>query len=832
MPSAHVDDPFDSMSPPSVMAQDAPDSDELRHLISSLNSAADSARTAWLSWLAAAAFLFVTVGSVTHQELLLDAPIKLPLLGVEIPLAGFFSVTPLLIVFMHFGLMMQQAIMGSKAAALNEALKDWEADEKRAHPLRHEIHSHFSAQLLAGTPTRGLLPVFWRLVGLTTFVLMPLSLLLFIQIAFLPFHDSNITWLQRLCVMSDLTIVIVFYILSHFPDSAAWTGLVSHLKAWHLRGTIIATSSPLILFFSVFVATIPGELVDRIASSLSWSVTVPYQGEKSDRVAFWPTAYLFEGEVNHVTGKAGSIFSRNLVLTDTKLKSNRERTIDNDQLILRGRDFQFGTFDRSSFAKADLTGSNFAGARLVNSDLSTAVMNCARPDNKTLERLESEPVPSGPQWMSERDRLLAKHRPGCTDFTRADLTAASLVGAKLVGAKLSGATLVSADVSAANLFYALLDGANLANSNLSGSNLTLTTLNNARLTGARLDGAVLISAKMIGAQLGDASLIGADLRHSQLIAANLNWAQLIGADLGGADLRATTMIAASLIGANVTSGVEVGHSFQGYLPGYQAALDSPWSSRSKLGLLDLRRARIWQVLAPTPFDSKDKSLDLIDGTEANFEALTELELKSLDDTLASIKLPTLRDTLRSKLRPLIAAVAVGEIAHATEWKKLFDANRALELQNGTAQRTEEIGKLVCDDAKSIAVLEGVLARTEEYWYDSDDHRQDNEDERLNDSRMRGPNFDPRSLHQQIVEGPCLAGTAVPLHLKLRLKDVVEKYERFMTKGTFQEGDSVTLIRIVPKSVSAVGRQPHEYGGRWGGILIRSTTPASLPNPFN
>jgi len=333
---------------------------------------------------------------------------------------------------------------------------------------------------------------------------------------------------------------------------------------------------------------------------------------------------------------------------------------------------------------------------------------------------------------------------------------------------------------------------------------------------------------MIGVQLGDASLIGADMRHSQLIAANLNSAQLIGADLGGADLRATTMIGASLIGTNVTGGVEVGHAFQGYLPGYHAAIESPWSSRSKLALLDMRRARIWQVVAPTPFDSKDKSLDVIDGTEANFEGLTELELKSLKDILASVKPPTLKDTLQTKLRSLLTADAAGEMAHAAEWKQLFDTNRALELQNGTVQRAEEIAKLVCDDAKSIAVLEGILARTEEYWYDSDD-RTDNEDDRLNDSRMRGPDFDPRSLHQRIVEGRCPAGTAVPLHLKIRLKDVVEKYERFQTKGTFQEGDSVTLIRIVPKSVPAVGRQPHEYGGRWGTILIKSTVPVRSSN---
>ena len=103
-----------------------------------------------------------------------------------------------------------------------------------------------------------------------------------------------------------------------------------------------------------------------------FSVPVPYGADKPLRTAFWPTAYLFEGNVNYVTGEATSLFSRNLVVTDTDLTSSSKNPDDQTRLGLRGRDLRFATLDRSNLSRADLTGANLAQSHLTETDLREA----------------------------------------------------------------------------------------------------------------------------------------------------------------------------------------------------------------------------------------------------------------------------------------------------------------------------------------------------------------------------------------------------------------------------------------------------------------------------
>ena len=63
---------------------------DLASLLSAVNEASARAGVLWLSFLMFMAYLTLTVGSVTHEFLLLQKPIKLPVLGVDLPLIGFF----------------------------------------------------------------------------------------------------------------------------------------------------------------------------------------------------------------------------------------------------------------------------------------------------------------------------------------------------------------------------------------------------------------------------------------------------------------------------------------------------------------------------------------------------------------------------------------------------------------------------------------------------------------------------------------------------------------------------------------------------------------------
>ena len=65
---------------------DADDPDEVRK---ALDDAAGMSRNLWLAFLTFGTYLVIAVSSVTHRDLLLETPIKLPLLNVELPLVAF-----------------------------------------------------------------------------------------------------------------------------------------------------------------------------------------------------------------------------------------------------------------------------------------------------------------------------------------------------------------------------------------------------------------------------------------------------------------------------------------------------------------------------------------------------------------------------------------------------------------------------------------------------------------------------------------------------------------------------------------------------------------------
>ncbi len=72
------------------MAIDPKDVGELQK---ALNDAAGKASVLWTTFITFQLYLAIAFGSVTHRDLFLETPIKLPLLNVDLPLVGFFVVT-------------------------------------------------------------------------------------------------------------------------------------------------------------------------------------------------------------------------------------------------------------------------------------------------------------------------------------------------------------------------------------------------------------------------------------------------------------------------------------------------------------------------------------------------------------------------------------------------------------------------------------------------------------------------------------------------------------------------------------------------------------------
>ncbi|CAI7974671.1 conserved hypothetical protein [Frankia sp. Hr75.2] len=153
-------------------------------------------------------------------------------------------------------------------------------------------------------------------------------------------------------------------------------------------------------------------------------------------------------------------------------------------------------------------------------------------------------------------RLPVRENVPRADLSGADLTGARLIKANLAGAVLFGVNLTKAALIEANLSGAELLRANLTDAGLLRVNLARAMLHQANLTRASLYQADLTDALLGGllgaADLTDASLIQANLTRAQLVQVNLSGAKLNRAILIGASLLAADLTGTYLDGVDLT----------------------------------------------------------------------------------------------------------------------------------------------------------------------------------------------------------------------------------------------------------------------------------------
>lgn len=213
-----------------------------------------------------------------------------------------------------------------------------------------------------------------------TLAALPIGLLVAFQLAYLPYHDTDVTGWHRTYIVIDVVLLAIFAVLRRYPDRPFGRALGAFARA--APGTFVAglTAGVGAISFALAVATIPGEWIDRtLASVEAISAPVPYEGlgnltknhppGSRGRRAFLPTAYLFEGQVDDWRRATASVFARNLVLIDEEL-SMPPAAEGGFGLSLRGRDLNFATFDRSILRAVDFSDSWMKGASLVETDLS------------------------------------------------------------------------------------------------------------------------------------------------------------------------------------------------------------------------------------------------------------------------------------------------------------------------------------------------------------------------------------------------------------------------------------------------------------------------------
>lgn len=169
--------------------------DDLESLRGAVVDAASVGTGLWLSYLFALFYFAVAAGAVTHRNLLLEDPVKLPFLNVELPLTAFFILGPVVFLIFHGYVLLHLVMLAGKTGAFDKALSDQVADDNRRTRLRRQLPSNVFVQFLAGPRDvrYGVVGVLLKAVAWISLVFAPIGLLGLFQLQFLPYHDPVIT---------------------------------------------------------------------------------------------------------------------------------------------------------------------------------------------------------------------------------------------------------------------------------------------------------------------------------------------------------------------------------------------------------------------------------------------------------------------------------------------------------------------------------------------------------------------------------------------------------------------------------------------------------------
>ena len=514
-------------------------------LLDSVNETARIARTSLLLFLVVALYLLIIVGTTTDLMLLRGEIVALPLMEVGVPVVVFYTVAPLIFLLLHINLLL-------RLSQLTRNVSRWKKD---SDGLKDE-HSFlvfpldFALLLLDGKPRWGL----WVIV-VTQIYILPIVVLLALQMNFLAYQNSFITFWHQLIVTADLVLLFlsVCFVIGTRAEKEVDRNYV--LKMLFQRSekfflvNLVLISAGLVLVLVWTIAVVPNSLQETMGIFVAMFVGLFFLlrlyvskrlRNKQDNELnkfFLPTKFIV---------RYGVILLFFLGIVAIAVDVLQERFIQR----------QLSAWVFADWWEEDPIISYRPARRFLNVSEQLIVLKEIPPE------IVGESIIEEAKFKGEE----AKPDPLCKYIGELDLSGRQLNYAlfygsqfrcvKLEFAELLGTNLVSAKLHGVDLVGAKLHGANLSNAELYGANLSLAELHDADLGSAKLRGAALFNAELHGANLFGADLYraklhGADLSEAKLSIANLFGAELHGADLSEAELRNTDLQLAELHDADL-----------------------------------------------------------------------------------------------------------------------------------------------------------------------------------------------------------------------------------------------------------------------------------------
>src|SRR5215831_12232170 len=141
------------------------------------NEASGKAFALWITFLTVRTYLAIAIGTTTHLQLLLAGPVKLPLLGVDLPLFAFYGFAPPLFVVPHLYVLMQLYLLARLLRLFDDELQSARMLEQDRRIARGQLDKFVFTQYLIGAPQDGAVLWVLRAVVWLSFVVGPVLLL-------------------------------------------------------------------------------------------------------------------------------------------------------------------------------------------------------------------------------------------------------------------------------------------------------------------------------------------------------------------------------------------------------------------------------------------------------------------------------------------------------------------------------------------------------------------------------------------------------------------------------------------------------------------------------
>ena len=501
------------------------DSFDVGALERSVNDSAGRVSAIWLSFVAFSAYLAAAASNVSHRQIFLEEPIKLPTINIDLPLVASAILLPLLFVIYHVYVLLQVVLLARTADAYNEALDRAVLESPDRIRMRQRLANTLFAQIFAGSPREreGLLGTLLRVMAWVTLAIAPVFVLIVFQIKFLPYHSALVTWTHRGLIAIDLLAVLSLWAAAISPrEDVSWWALLCHWKS--------AAVAAVIMVLCCSFVTFPGEPARTMTRYASFAE--PAYDRHPDCWAPQFVAALFSDSL--VLKSEDFVDDEKLEKIRKAAEANRQIPSDSERTrSFRGRDLRCGNFSGSDLRRAEFTDADLSGALLKGAHLDGATFSNAKLLQTNLDGAQLRGA-----LFSER--IVLDNVIPAADLRGASLNEAQLQGALLGKAKLQGASFDKAQLQGADLQDALMQGVVLQQARLQGATLGSAFLQGANLVSTDFRGAWLVDAWLHNAAIGSARFEGANLGRAWLVGARFNSSNLTLTDFSDARVWRTT----------------------------------------------------------------------------------------------------------------------------------------------------------------------------------------------------------------------------------------------------------------------------------------------------